>query len=1558
MPYERPLTPEEAANVKSQGIDPTGVTVQVDGEDPNAPKPMSNAGAVVARLKAHAGGDIGAGGLMALGPFNKLGITAGAMIPGLGETGLSELAGGAVGSAVDAYVGSMLGQKAQDMALGDVTTRNLQQGAEEAKQQHPITSSLTDIGSAMLSSGGRPGINTLTGALKGDAQKAVQLGMNTAVNPMINAGIGLAAGQGLPSLSDFAQQAASGLVTDNARWAQKMHERIHGPIPTAEPIGNPVTDEQQQVPLSPYAMRNGAEPIISDNVVKDSFNKVINPKPEPKKYSSIADYDIARSDWGRQKDIPVEDMRKALHDLYISEVAKKANTTTEPLKMATGEEAVVPKVDEKGKEVEPTNVAPETIEQKSQRMLDFQKAQDEEAARHAEPIIPEDATVDSGKPLVKPITENQARIINPNTLLQSDIARPESFDRNKYAPKTNPQTDDYVALNTRMHQLMDAGNIHSPEFQDVFSKLIALQNKNGGMAPVSAHIESGNATVGSVLSHIAASRNNEWSPLAKHLAQVTTPDKLATPIKGGPVDRSRWNPINGITMAPHESNNHDIIMHEIGHALLEKNLPQEFNGLRGAALKFKMDEYLRHPAGHGAVKELIRSYYEAAKQLGVHDALFNDEHKFSGERTFTKEGLAGNPDKAAEVLPHGYAMGDFGEYVGSLLTNKKFQEHLNELPSGDNIHKTLWDRIVGAIRNVLNIPVKEQSLLERALKPVEELVKTPGEGSGKNSGEKFAPKSTSTQQQKTKDIPLTEHLRGTKDLFRSMVDKVAHLPIEGARKLSEAGAKALNEIPVINGRSTYNVVNEGKKLTTADKTQLNVIRDYRNSHGGTVDVPASMYKGMSPAAIKYDQNERKVHTEEGLSQLRDKEPIILPNGQARLLRPLPFAHSIVPSQKVIETLHSNTNKAAIDDIHQKFIDNLTNNYQHTPAEAESKWKDFRDNIQGTIQNTGSNLQHFNAVRRARTVPLPTSLGEHDPVINDERLYQRRAVDRAFWNNIESKHDIMGMLGQQKDVWGQSIKQRGDGSLANNPDVRNMLNEFHGEKGGPGFHAEKALSAATTASFIAGPAIEVHKVASNILGTTLSFADNPQQLLRGTMAMITNFREGLQHATENGLVKTTARSIKTVLDTNATAAERMQSLAAGIRQLSSLGGLSDKLSAGLMQAGMEYSIPLKIEQANKGDVSAQQKLKHLDPDYTVGKTYSQPEIIKLASVAASYIHGTGDGRTMPHWMASDTEFSGFFKLAHWSVAQTNRFMSDIYTPAVQRGQYGPLLTTLFGSAIGGYMIKELREKIQGKSGQIPSLQEIASSEGGLANHKSLVAYNMVAAAQYAGFGGMLSQLARYPFDLAYKNNPQGATFPLDEIATDLAQTVSHVTTAIANDKNIDWLNLATHVANHVLTQNVQLARVGVNQAINSGLVTGDIAEKKQLNDKLGQLRRFNEVQGLPYTEQGGADENPYMDLEQKRFKTTQDVHEAARMLPGLVSSIMTEYRSQPDVMMEKLKALKTHTYATMPSMESMPIEFMKYVAFLKNSEGEEKAHEAVMDYMRHRMIGQVKASMVP
>lgn len=791
---------------------------------------------------------------------------------------------------------------------------------------------------------------------------------------------------------------------------------------------------------------------------------------------------------------------------------------------------------------------------------------------------------------------------------------------------------------------------------------------------------------------------------------------------------------------------------------------------------------------------------------------------------------------------------------------------------------------------------------------------------------------------------------GLANVTKSVVDKLAEVPSTGAKALAKGLKLTLNEQHQLVGRFKNPVVEAGNKLSTSDKAQVNKIIDAELSTGKPYP------EMLTTAAQKEFYNQaRKQLDESGKFAIENKIPISQ-SGVPRLMRQNPTYWPGMANQRVEEMFRKNTDVTGMRNAEKVFDEWNQKSLGMSPDESAKRVDDWKNAIQGSTSNPNiSHQDYFNALRKSAGSPLPPEFREQNPVRALSRYFDRFSIAAAHYKNVESNHEIMSALGQQKDAWGKDIAPSKEGVIANNPIVRTALQTFKSEASNVAEHNEAAMSSLATNAFIAGPALEAHKVISNQV-KALAFAPSPYQAVRSLGHALTNIKGGYIHAKENGLVTLSASSVKDMFDGSLTSAERMMGASKLIRNVSTLGGLTTKMNAAMLQGQMEYLIPSKLHRAQQGSKTDQLFLRNLDPNYKVDKAYSPVEIQKLASIAASYVHGTGDIRSMPAWMMNDGEVSGFMSLAHWSVAQTNNFVKDVWEPA-SRGDVAPLLASVFGSVAGGYLIKQLREEISGKKSPIPSLSEIVASDKGLSGNKPLLMYNAIAAMQYSGFGGLLSQVAKYPFDFVYKNAPQGATFPLDEVGTDLASTLKNVSSAIANDPNINYVDLAKAVMMHTLSSNIQLSRIAINQGINNGLISGLPAEKKILADKMGELRRFDMAEGLPYND---IDEgtNPYMNIEQKKFKMEQDLPTAMKELPGLMQNIIANYHNQPDVMLSKLKALKQNDYATMPSLEDMPLSFVKYLGYLNREQGPVEAQKALHDYLLHKVTNEAKASVVP
>jgi hypothetical protein len=108
----------------------------------------------------------------------------------------------------------------------------------------------------------------------------------------------------------------------------------------------------------------------------------------------------------------------------------------------------------------------------------------------------------------------------------------------------------------------------------------------------------------------------------------------------------------------------------------------------------------------------------------------------------------------------------------------------------------------------------------------------------------------------------------------------------------------------------------------------------------------------------------------------------------------------------------------------------------------------------------------------------------------------------------------------------------------------------------------------------------------------SFADNPAELTKMYGSAVKNLSTGIQHASEGGVTKPVARTMYDALNKNLTFADRLRQVTQVVRDVYSLGDLTDKLGSGLMQAGFESVLPAEIKKANRGDAAQQHALKNL------------------------------------------------------------------------------------------------------------------------------------------------------------------------------------------------------------------------------------------------------------------------------------------------------------------------------------------------------------------------------
>jgi len=310
------------------------------------------------------------------------------------------------------------------------------------------------------------------------------------------------------------------------------------------------------------------------------------------------------------------------------------------------------------------------------------------------------------------------------------------------------------------------------------------------------------------------------------------------------------------------------------------------------------------------------------------------------------------------------------------------------------------------------------------------------------------------------------------------------------------------------------------------------------------------------------------------------------------------------------------------------------------------------------------------------------------------------------------------------------------------------------------------------SAMLGPLTNIHIAWSSMF--------NPMQYMKASEVAsfytkaISNLSEANRHAFQTGYAQRDLHLFSDVLDASQGTINRLGAMASAIGKVNGR-QFTDNFSRGFAQSLAEQIVPVRLKDATAGNVQAQKLIKQLDATWTPDKTYSKEEQIKLASVLGGFIHGAHDARTLPAVLTGESWIKPFLSLMSWSTAQTNQWMKHVWEPAT-RGNIEPLMLSALGATVGGYAIQQLRQMLSDKKSAIPSLNEIAHSSRGLEGNIPLLAYNFMQMASFTGFAGLGSVAAKDAFDVAYKNIPQGSTFPLDEVTTQVADTVSEAVSA--------------------------------------------------------------------------------------------------------------------------------------------------------------------------------------
>lgn len=757
-----------------------------------------------------------------------------------------------------------------------------------------------------------------------------------------------------------------------------------------------------------------------------------------------------------------------------------------------------------------------------------------------------------------------------------------------------------------------------------------------------------------------------------------------------------------------------------------------------------------------------------------------------------------------------------------------------------------------------------------------------------------------------------------------------------AKDLSEGLNKFTAFKHFLSDRLSQHLIMPFEKLPAAQQEQLYHYRWDIDDHGKS-DITLNAEQAKANESItKVLQDFRTYHNKIGpMIHQGDK---VRPGG----MKPEGYQFNMWDPDK-LATLMEKPGSAQAKAIEDAYVEHLVSK-EVDPTEAKQMFSDYVKAL-GSNRARPSFETEFGAVRKAEGYGLPWSLVDPNFTRASIRYARRAGTDVAFFKHIQKDPNMLKMLGLRDQLGNEPVSDYP--IYATHPAV---------------IKASQSLLGYSDSTINPVFASATRSVGSAVMGigTALrNLVQAPSAALAhagwsDAIKSIALDQKTIARAREAGAVKARFSDFDTLenlgdLGTTKTIVKMLDAFSNTMRKVQGR-DFSDKL-----EAEYHYAIGEKLAAdwfaAAKSNPQALKMLKlhGLIVDDLQAKINGQlpianEDIQKVAKSVTDAGRGTYDSRGLPTW-AMHGQLAPFFALSRWSIEKSNTIKRDVLMPATQ-GNFAPLLRYTLGTLLTGAAIEQLNSVLSGKRNEDPTLKETV--EFGNTEAKLAKAIGLF---QLGSFGGILSDSAKLAMraaqgkDLTYSNP---ASMPLYTWATEtIGRNIADASGAIKDGE--DKFDVAGKLITSILTQSIQSARY-----ISAYANPQDTNRKERFRD----MRVFNELVEDKSPSSSTGRPNDFEDIEAKKFKRTDDIEEALKLVPEMLSKAIAKAGNDPYKLSAELRKLKNNNYQTMPSPETFPTSFARYILFLRSTQGEEKASEVMQDYFRRNTVNKVKSEMVP
>lgn len=582
---------------------------------------------------------------------------------------------------------------------------------------------------------------------------------------------------------------------------------------------------------------------------------------------------------------------------------------------------------------------------------------------------------------------------------------------------------------------------------------------------------------------------------------------------------------------------------------------------------------------------------------------------------------------------------------------------------------------------------------------------------------------------------------------------------------------------------------------------------------------------------------------------------------------------------------------------------------------------------------------FGAMRKAEGMGLPWELIDKNPARAALRYGKRAGNDLAYFKNLQKDPELLKALGLKDQFQKNPEGLENVDYIGNEKNVQDAMKYVWGKNvnSNPRFAALMRVAG----NLVMGHGTAIRNIAA--IPAQMSVYDVKLKDVFNGLSKLSSTRE---RAYETGAVRVNTSEYEYLGD--------LGNPDPWVKNLDKMSEFLRKWQGRNMSDKFEGEFIYSVGEEWAKNMLATKNLDMLKrasgkSDYEIPTSPSQEDIADLAAGFTRLVRGSYGPTGLPNW-ALTGNVAPFVALNRYGIEKWNNVNKDVIQP-LKKGNIKPFLSYTLASLGTGAMIEEMNQLLSNKKGSDLDIQESLAAYAETEDPE-ILSQKVIGLMQMASYAGIVSDFAKMASraaagkEISY-SNPVG--MPLYTLATEtFAENFGGMLGAIRDGE--DPIGAMSQFVKSFAVNTIQASRYA------AGHIEKDETERKE---SFGDYRKYQEATGKSSREELKASKgNPYQDMDAKKFKKTDDLKEAAEMMPSLIQRAIKNANGDPYKLKAEFRKLKSNNFQTMPSPETQPTEFYEYVNYLNKTIGPEKTALRVQKFFTQRAVNKAKNTMVP